>query len=68
MLTSPTLDSNVINRLAIIIDRDDNGIKSIEKRFSESLNPVISKMKNNKWIQNTYKDSYRLDQQIETLL
>jgi hypothetical protein len=67
-LSSPILDSNVINRLAIIIDRDDNGIKSIEKRFSESLNPVISKMKNNEWIQNTYKDSYRLDQQIETLL
>ena len=67
-LSSSILDSNVINRLAIIIDRDDNGIKSIEKRFSESLNPVISKMKNNEWIQNTYKDSYRLDQQIETLL
>ena len=46
-LSSPILDSNVINRLAIIIDRDDNGIKSIEKPESLRRLTVVPVFINN---------------------
>ena len=67
-LSSPIKDSNIIQRLAVIIDRDDNTVKALEKRISDNFNSVISEMKNNKWIQNIFKDTYHQNHQIETLL
>ena len=60
--------SNEIKRLAVVLDRDNNEIESMEKHVSSIFKPIITKIKNNQWIENKYEDGYHQKQTLETLL
>ena len=62
------VDAGVFNRLAVVLDRDDNEVKSIEEKASNDFRPVITRMVNNEWVENTYTDGFETEQIIEALL
>ena len=62
------VDAGAFNRIAVVLDRDDNDIKSIEEKASNDFRPVITRMMNNEWIENTYTDGFKMEQIIEALL
>lgn len=64
----PIIDAGAFSRIALVLDRDENEIKSLEDHASSVFKPVISTMRNHEWIQNTYKDAYDTEQIIEGLL
>ena len=64
----PIIDSGAFSRLALVLDRDDKEVKSIESHAASILKPVVTKMRNNEWVSNVYEDAYSMEQKIETLL
>ena len=64
----PIVDAGAFSRIALVLDRDDSEIKSIEDHASSVFKPVITMMHNHEWVQNTYKDAYGTEQLIEGLL
>ncbi len=44
----------VFQKIIVVIDHDQNTIESLEKEFSNSFNDIITEMKNNTWINNSY--------------
>ena len=68
-ILSPMIKSkDTFVRMALILDRDDKSIDSIEKHASTIFKPVITEMKNNAWIRNTYSDTFEMPKHIESLL
>ena len=64
----PIVDAGAFSRIALVLDRDESEIKSIEDRASSVFKPVLSTMRNHEWVKNTYKDAYGTEQIIEGLL
>ena len=64
----PVVDAGAFSRIALILDRDESEIKSIEDHASSVFKPVISTMRNNEWIPNKYTDAYGTEQMVEGLL
>ena len=67
-LYRPIIDAVAFSKLAVILDRDNNTIDSLEKHASALFEPVITSLKNNAWISNSYRDSFGEEKQIEALL
>lgn len=67
-ILSPIVDAGSFSRLAVVLDRDNKEIKSIEARASNKFKPVITQMSNNEWVENDYVDAYGRGQIIEALL
>ncbi len=67
-LLRPIVDAGVFSRIALVLDRDEREIKSIEAHASSVFKPVITVMRNNEWVQNKYVDAYGTEQIIEGLL
>ncbi len=64
----PIVDAGAFSRIALILDRDDKEIESIESHASNFFKPVVNQMKNNCWIENHFTDSYNMEKTIEALL
>ena len=64
----PIVDAGAFSRIALVLDRDESEIKSIEDHASSVFKPVLSTLRNHEWVQNTYKDAYGMEQIIEGLL
>ncbi|MBQ9302866.1 DUF3226 domain-containing protein [Butyrivibrio sp.] len=64
----PIVNAGSFSRIALVLDRDDKEVGSMESHASAIFRPVISSMINNKWIENTYEDAYGNEQTIEALL
>ena len=64
----PVVDAGAFSRIALVLDRDESEIKSIEDHASSVFKPVISTMRNNEWIPNKYTDAYGTEQMVEGLL
>ncbi|MCR5684899.1 MAG: hypothetical protein K6G81_05680 [Lachnospiraceae bacterium] len=64
----PIVDAGAFSRIALVLDRDDSEIKSIEDHASSVFKPLISTMCNNEWVPNKYMDAYATEQMIEGLL
>jgi len=62
------VDAGAFSRIALVLDRDNKEIESIESHASHLFKPVVTQMKNNQWIENHYKDSYNIEKSIEALL
>lgn len=67
-ILKPIIDANGFEKVALILDRDNREIDSIEQHASKLFNPVISKMKNNTWIDNLFVNSYSETKTIKALL
>ena len=64
----PVVNAGAFSRIALILDRDDKQMDSIEAHASTLFRPVITSMRNNQWIGNTYRDSFGIDQVMDALL
>ncbi|MCR4653738.1 MAG: hypothetical protein K5744_08625 [Eubacterium sp.] len=64
----PVVDAGAFSRIALVLDRDESEIQSIESHASSVCKPVINTMRNNEWVQNVYIDAYGTEQMIEGLL
>jgi len=64
----PVVDAGAFSRIALVLDRDESEIKSIEDHASSVLKPVVRTMRNNEWVQNKYTDAYNTEQTIDSLL
>ena len=64
----PIVDAGAFSRMAVVLDRDDKELGSIEAHSSSIFKPVITSMTNNVWVGNHYTDSFGIDQVLETLL
>ena len=62
------MDAGAFSRIALVLDRDEKEVLSVEAHASSVLKPVVTTMRNNEWISNAYKDAYEMDQMIDALL
>ena len=62
------IDAGAFSRVALVLDRDNNEIASIEAHASSVFRPVITAMQNNLWTENHYIDAFGTDQKIDALL
>ena len=68
-IISPLINSaDTFDKIALLLDRDDKSIASLEAHASILFRPIVTEMKNNKWFDNQYKDSFGLTKRIESLL
>jgi hypothetical protein len=67
-ILKPVVDAGAFSKIAVVLDRDDKAINSIEDHASCLFRPVVIEMKNNLWINNEYEDSFGTKQIIEALL
>lgn len=64
----PIIDANAFSRIAVVLDRDENTIESLEEQASSIFRPIVTTMKNHLWTVNHYEDAFHIPQQIESLL
>ena len=68
-LLSPIINSkDTFTKIALILDRDDKSIESMEAHASHLFRPIIKEMRNNKWIDNPYADAFEMPNHVEALL
>ena len=67
-IKKPIIDAGAFSRVALVLDRDNNEISSIEAHASSVFRPVITAMQNNLWTENHYIDAFGTDQKIDALL
>ena len=64
----PIVDAGAFSRLAVVLDRDNRTVKSIEDHASSIFSPIITRMNNNQWTENHYTDAYGKEQVVDGLL
>lgn len=67
-LYRPIVDAGAFSKIAVVLDRDNKELDSLEAHASSIFKPVVTIMKNNTWTTNEYKDAFGLKQVIESLL
>ncbi|HHV11082.1 MAG TPA: hypothetical protein GXX75_12460 [Clostridiales bacterium] len=65
----PTMvDSSAFSKIVVVTDRDDKEEQSILDSFRSLLWPVITRIKNDTWIPNSYENSYKQEMFVDFLL
>ena len=67
-IARPIIDANGFEKIALVLDRDNKEITSIENHASSLFYPIILKMRNNAWIDNEYINAYGETKTVEALL
>ena len=67
-IQSPIVDSNAFSKIAVVTDRDNRAEESIINSLNESFKPIIGNIENDKWVSNSYKNSYEQTRPIDFLL
>lgn len=62
------INSSAFSRMAVVTDRDDRQEKSIQMSFLTMFRPVITDIKNDVWVTNTYYNSFLQQVSVEFLL
>lgn len=61
------IDTSAFSKIAVVIDRDDREEQSILDSFRASLRPIITDIRNNTWVKNTYENSFKQDKSVDFL-
>ena len=64
----PLINADAFEKIAVITDRDDREIESIELSVKNSLSSVNAEIINNSWQTGTYINSYGIEKQLQILL
>lgn len=64
----PIVDAGAFSRIAVVLDRDEREIASIEDHATSIFKPVVTKAENNRWLENIYTDAFGQEKKIESLL
>lgn len=65
---SPIIKSDAFSKIVLVLDRDDKSLESIEARASHLFKPIVTEMKNNIWVDNSYSDTFRTKKIVSSLL
>ena len=60
----PVVDAGAFSRIALVLDRDNKEIQAIEAHASSVFKPVVTAMKNNEWVKNTYNSGSKYSSTI----
>jgi hypothetical protein len=61
------IDASAFEKIAIVMDRDEQDDESIIKSLQQALAPAISLIEVDKWITNVYQNSFGQEVQVEAL-
>lgn len=67
-IVNPLVKANAFEKIAIVVDRDNQSAEEIEQNLSDELDHFFSSIKNQMWTHCEYIDSFGLAQHIEFLL
>lgn len=67
-ISSPMTKSDAFSKVVLVLDRDDKSIESLEAHASHLFKPILTKMKNNLWIDNSYLDGFGILKTVSSLL
>lgn len=67
-IKAPIITANAFEKLAVVTDRDDREISSIEMKMQSTFHEILTTVQNNHWCENTYQDSFGMDKRLEMLL
>lgn len=62
------VNADSFGKVALLLDRDDRDISSMEKHASSVFLPIVSKAVQNRWITNNYQNGFGQDKTVEMLL
>lgn len=66
-IKEPLRQTDMVSKLAFVVDRDDRTIQEIEGEFS-GISPIVNKLKNNRWVEGQYENGYGEIDSLGTLL
>lgn len=64
----PLVTTNVFEKIAILIDRDDRGIDKICESLSKDMSGFFVDIKDRKWCDNVYQDAFRMKNLVQVLM
>lgn len=67
-ILSPMVKSDAFSKIVLVLDRDDKSTESIEAHASHLFKPIVTEIKNNTWISNTYVDAFGIHKVVTSLL
>lgn len=67
-ISSPMIKSDAFSRIALVLDRDDKTTKTIEAHASHLFKPIVTEMKNDCWVDNSYVDAFGMKKTVSSLL
>ena len=67
-ILSPMVKSDAFSKIVLVLDRDDKSTESIEAHASHLFKPIVTEIKNNTWIDNTYVDAFGIQKTVSSLL
>lgn len=67
-IASPIFNANAFSKIAVVTDRDQRKIASIEKSVAAVLAGIQVDIRNNVWKQGTYNDAYAIPGELSVLL
>ncbi len=67
-ISSPMIKSDAFSKIVLILDRDDKSTEAIEMHASHLFKPIVTEMKNDQWIDNSYADTFGMQKTVSSLL
>ncbi len=67
-ILSSVIYTDSFEKIALVLDRDDKDISSIEAHASSVFAPIVTLVENNVWVDNMYKNGFNQDKTIKMLL
>lgn len=67
-IARPIINADAFSKLVLILDRDSSTIEAIQKNASQLFSPIVTRMKNDEWIENTYINAFQIQNNISCLL
>ena len=67
-IENPMQDSGAFEKVAVITDRDNREIATIQEDISRSLDNYFPNMENNRWMTNDFQDAFGMEMQRQFLL
>ena len=65
---SPMIKWDAFSKIVLILDRDDKSIEAIEAHASHLFKPIVTKMKNDRWIEDRYVNTFDVQKTVASLL
>lgn len=65
---NPQVKTNAFQKIAIVVDRDDRDIISIQNSMRSKMKGLVPRFQNRQWLSSTYRDAFGQEKTIESLL
>lgn len=62
------VDTSAFSKIAVVTDRDNREVQSILDSFHASLRPIITDIRSDAWVTNSYENSFKQKASVDFLL